>query len=154
MDRPPWYDWTIVENRVKSQSIMSLLSSAPLSKWCCFDFQQSHLNLQRALPSRISHLMCQKHELWMEFNILILFWRQSLQEHSSLISISIAHYCSARWYLIECSVFNAAFNMFSIISRRFLGKLPSVLLVHYTDTSQSVVMLTPQPWTPRWSAIT
>ena len=51
-------------------------------------------------------------------------------------------------------VFNSAFNTCSVISRRFLGKLP-LLLVHLsiypTPCSQSGVILSPlpQPWAPR-----
>ena len=45
--------------------------------------------------------------------------------------------------MIDCLVFYAAFNNFTVvISRHFLGKLP----VHwsiYPDTNQSVIMLTP-----------
>ena len=50
-------------------------------------------------------------------------------------------------------MFHAACNNFSVISRRFQGKLP-VLLVHSSWHSDSVLMLTSHPWAPRRAAIT
>ena len=46
--------------------------------------------------------------------------------------------------MVDWLVFFAAFNYFSVTSRCFLGKLP-IVLVHFPDTSQSVVTLTRNP---------